>query len=116
MKTDFANEWINAWNSHDLEAIMEHYCEEIDFTSPIIQQMGIHEAGKISHKNDLRKYFSKGLEKYPDLHFELYHELAGLSSVVLFYRSINDLLSAEYMELNAEGKIAKVSAHYAQGV
>lgn len=39
--------------------------------------MGIHEAGKITHKNDLREYFSKGLEKYPDLHFELYHELCA---------------------------------------
>ena len=31
----FANHWIKAWNSHDLEAILSHYAEDIVFLSPI---------------------------------------------------------------------------------
>lgn len=112
MNTDFAKEWLNAWNSHDLDKIMEHYSENIDFVSPIIQQMGINAEGKISNKTDLREYFSKALQKYPDLHFEFYHELKGANSTVLFYRSVNNSFSAEYMELNNEGKVSKVRAHY----
>lgn len=110
--TGFTTEWINAWNSHDLNVIMDHYSENIDFASPIIQQMGIDAAGKISNKGDLREYFSKALQKYPDLHFEFYHELKGVNSLVLFYKSVNDTLSAEYMELDAQGKISRVRAHY----
>lgn len=112
MNTDFAQEWLMAWNSHDLNKIMEHYSEKIDFVSPIIQQMGINAEGKISNKSDLKDYFSKALQKYPDLHFELYHELKGSHSIVLFYRSVNNSFSAEYMELNNEGQVTKVRAHY----
>ena len=112
MNTDFAKEWLDAWNSHNLDKIMEHYSENIDFVSPIIQQMGINVEGKISNKNDLKEYFSKALQKYPDLHFELYHELKGANSTVLSYRSVNNSFSAEYMELNNEGKVSKVRAHY----
>ena len=112
MNTDFAQEWLMAWNSHDLNKIMEHYSENIDFVSPIIQQMEVNAEGKITNKNDLRDYFLKALQKYPDLHFELYHELKGSHSIVLFYRSVNNSFSAEYMELNNEGKVSKVRAHY----
>ncbi len=31
---NFAQEWLNAWNSHDLEAIMAHYAEDVIFYSP----------------------------------------------------------------------------------
>ena len=112
MNTDFAQKWVMAWNSHDLNKIMEHYSENIDFVSPIIQQMEVNAEGKITNKNDLRDYFLKALQKYPDLHFELYHELKGSHSIVLFYRSVNNSFSAEYMELNNEGKVSKVRAHY----
>jgi len=112
MHTNFAQQWLDAWNSHDLDSIIEHYSEDIDFISPIICQMGINAAGKISNKSDLRDYFSQALQKYPDLHFELYHQLKGAGSIVLFYRSVNNSLSAEYMELNDEGKVNKVRAHY----
>jgi hypothetical protein len=38
--------------------------------------------------------------------------LAGVNSLVLYYPSVNNLLSAEYMEIGDRGLIAKVSAHY----
>ncbi|WP_228444875.1 hypothetical protein [Chryseobacterium echinoideorum] len=68
--------------------------------------------GKISNKRDLRDYFSRALQKYPNLDFELYHELKEVNSSVLFYRSVNNSFSAEYMELNNERKASKVRVHY----
>src|SRR6478672_5389692 len=91
---DFANEWVNAWNSHDLEKIMSNDSETLQFTSPLIKQMGINESGTITNKRELRSYFEKGLQKYPDLQFELYHVLNGVNSVVLFYKSVNNMISA----------------------
>ncbi|WP_318345536.1 nuclear transport factor 2 family protein [Flagellimonas baculiformis] len=114
MKADFTQKWLKAWNGHNLDEIMEHYSEDIDFVSPIIQKMGIDPGGRISDKGKLRAYFSEALQKYPDLHFEFYHELTGVGSVVLYYRSVNGSLSAEYMELDGNGKVCKVRAHYTQ--
>ena len=109
---DLARHWVDAWNQHNIDAIMQHYSEDIDFRSPIIQKMGVNAAGKINSKGELKAYFRNALAKYPELHFELYHILTGVNSIVLFYKSVNDSLSAEYMELDVHGKICKVSAHY----
>ena len=109
---DFAHEWVEAWNNHDLESIMDHYSEELQFTSPIIKQMGLNEQGTITSKAGLKSYFEKALQKYPDLTFELYQVLVGVNSIVLYYKSINNMFSAEYMELNEEGKVIVVKAHY----
>jgi len=110
----FADEWINAWNSHDLDRIMNHYAEELEFYSPLIIKLNINPDGRITHKTDLRDYFKIGLEKFPDLHFSLHHVLVGLNSVVLYYGSVNNTLSAEFMLFNEEGKISQVRAHYTQ--
>ena len=29
----FGDDWINAWNAHDLDQVMAHYHEEVVFTS-----------------------------------------------------------------------------------
>jgi hypothetical protein len=108
----FADEWISAWNSHDIDAIMSHYADEIEFYSPVIIRLNINPEGKISNKADLKTYFLKGLSAYPDLHFNLHYVLSGLGSVVLYYESINETMSAEFMQLNDEGKVTEVRAHY----
>ena len=109
----FATAWLEAWNSHDLEAIMSHYDESIKFYSPVIQQLNQHPDGFIKGKTALKEYFSKGLEAYPDLHFEFHKLLKGVNSVVLYYTSINNKLSAEMMVLNEQGVVTEVRAHYA---
>ena len=32
----FAREWVDAWNSRDLDRIMAHYTEDFEMTSPLI--------------------------------------------------------------------------------
>ncbi|HEY0608442.1 MAG TPA: nuclear transport factor 2 family protein [Chitinophaga sp.] len=111
---NFAQEWLNAWNGHDLDVIMEHYAEEVVFYSPFIQKINNDPSGRIQGKDGLRAYFSKGLQAYPDLHFELYHVLEGVGSVVLYYKSVGNRLSTEMMVLNEAGKVVEVRAHYKQ--
>lgn len=113
MPSEFTQEWLEAWNTHDLDRIMDHYAEKLDFVSPLVKKLGISGEGRITEKAVLREYFARGLQTYPDLKFEFYHELRGYDSVVLFYRSINNSYSAEYMELNEDSKIVRVRAHYA---
>ena len=109
---NFAREWVAAWNSHDIDAIMSHYADELEFYSPMIAKLGIDPEGRITNKTILREYFMKGLAAYPDLHFNLHYVLSGLDSVVLYYESINNTMSAEFMQLNSEGKVIVVRAHY----
>ncbi|GEP90453.1 hypothetical protein CTE07_20980 [Chitinophaga terrae (ex Kim and Jung 2007)] len=60
----------------------------------------------------MRAYFAKGLAAYPDLHFELHQVLSGVRSVVLYYKSVNNKMSAEMMVLNDQGLVTEVRAHY----
>jgi hypothetical protein len=118
METDVANqfalEWIKDWNSHNLSQIMAHYADEITFISPFIKKLNVSINGLINDKDSLEMYFKIALEKYPDLKFELIHCLVGVNSVVLYYKSVNDLLSAEHMEFSSQGKVNRVVAHYVE--
>lgn len=107
-----ANHWIAAWNAHDLDAILSHYEEAVELTSPVAARLLGTPGGKVAGLTNLRAYFQRGLEAYPQLHFELDDVLWGLNSVVLYYKNQNGTHTAEFMELSAAGKVARVTAHY----
>lgn len=109
--TSFGHAWVAAWNSHNLDEVMSHYSPDITFYSPFIQKINNDPEGCIRGIDNLRAYFSRALTAYPDLHFELYHILEGVHSVVLYYKSVNNLLSTEMMVLK-DGKVVEVRAHY----
>lgn len=109
---NLASHWVAAWNAHDLDLIMTHYEEGIELTSPVAAQvLGVSD-GKVNGKANLRAYFQRGLEAYPDLRFQLEDVLCGVSSVVLYYKNQKGTRTAEFMELSATGKIARVVASY----
>jgi ketosteroid isomerase-like protein len=108
----FAKQWIEAWNSHDLTAIMALYSNDIRFYSPYIVKLGMNAEGVITEKDELEKYFGKALGIYTDLHFELHEVLIGADSVILYYKSVGNRMAAEMMELDESGKINLVKAHY----
>ena len=109
---NLANHWIAAWNAHDLDAIMTHYDDAIELTSPAAAQLLGTSDGKVIGKANLRAYFHRGLEAYPQLHFHLEDVLWGLNSVVLYYANQKGTRTAEFMELSTNGKIARVVANY----
>lgn len=108
----FAEEWIEAWNSHDLNNVLAHYADPLEFHSPFIPLLQFNTTGIITNKTDLRKYFELGLTKYPDLHFVFHHYFVGINTLVLYYTSVNGKLAAEVFEFNAAGKALKVYCHY----
>jgi len=108
----FAKDWIGAWNSHDLDRIIEHYAEAVVLTSPVAAMLLNDPEGTVRGKQALRAYFQKGLEAYPQLRFELIEVMWGLASVVLYYRNQRGMKSGEFMELDSKGKITRVVANY----
>ena len=107
-----ANEWVAAWNAHDLEQILTHYDESIELTSPVAVRLFGRSDGKVIGKADLRAYFQRGLEAYPELHFHLENVLWGVNSVVLYYANQTGRRTGEFMELSANGKVVRVVANY----
>jgi len=69
-------------------------------------------AGTVRGKPALRSYFAKGLAAAPDLKFELLDVFAGVSSVAAYSRSSVRGLQLEVMELDADGRIARVLVHH----
>jgi hypothetical protein len=107
-----ADLWIAAWNAHDLDLIMAHYDDAVELTSPVAAQLLGTSDGKVVGKASLRAYFQRGLEAYPELHFRLADVLCGVNSVVLYYTNHKETRTAEFMELSAIGKVARVVANY----
>ncbi len=107
-----AQDWVAAWNAHDLDLIMTHYEDSVELTSPVAAQLLGAPGGKVSGKANLRAYFKRGLEAYPELHFHLEDVLWGMNSVVLYYTNQKGTQVGELMELSAAGKVARVVAHY----
>jgi predicted ester cyclase len=107
-----ANHWVAAWNAHDLDLIMTHYEDAIELTSPVAARLLGAPDGKVVGKASLRAYFQRGLEAYPELQFRLEDVLWGVSSVVLYYTNQKGTHTAEFMELSATGKVARVAANY----
>ena len=107
-----AEDWVAAWNAHDLDRIAAHYEDAVELTSPVAARLLGAVDGKMVGKENLRTYFQRGLMAYPQLQFKLEDVLWGLNSVVLYYTNQNGNRTAEFMELSAAGKVARVVAHY----
>lgn len=110
-----ADEWINAWNSHDLERILSHYSEDVILTSEMVRTVTGRPEATVVGKPALREYWRQGLDRFPDLHFRAIHAFPGASSLVLVYHAVSGLIGAEFMRLDGSGKICEVHAHYRPG-
>jgi ketosteroid isomerase-like protein len=108
----FAGDWIRAWNSHDLEAIMSHYAPEVVLISPTAAKLLGDASGAVKGKQAVRSYFERGLQAFPNLTFELLDVMWGISSVVLYYLNQKGTKTGEFMELDANQKVSRVIANY----
>ena len=101
----FARQWVAAWNSHDLDAIMSHYDAAVVLISPVAAKILDDPSGTVEGNAALRNYFERGLELYPNLHFELLDVMWGLFSIVVCYKNQKGTRTAEFMEFGKNGKI-----------
>ena len=107
----FADEWIAAWNSHDLDAILSHYEDDFEMSSPVIVQSMNEQSGRLKGKGIISEYWNKSLKRHPDLHFEKLHVLTGANSVTIIYNGVRGL-SAEVFHFSNTGKVSSAYAHY----
>ena len=108
----FAKEWIDAWNRHDLDAILSHYSDDFEMSSPYIAEFAGEPSGKLKGKAAVRAYWSAALKKVPELHFELVETLVGADSITLYYSGVRGMV-AEVFRFDADGMVVAAAAHYA---
>ena len=108
----FANDWIESWNSRDLDRILSHYSDDFEMSSPLIVQIAGEPSGILKGKYAIGDYWAKALALIPDLHFEWVTTLVGVNSVTIYYRGARGM-AAEVFHFNYAGKVVKAFAHYA---
>lgn len=101
----FADDWIDAWNARDVEAVLAHYADDVVFTSPTAMRVVPDSGGVVRGKDGLRGYWARALAGNPDLHFELVAVYAGVDTLVLHYRNQRGALIAEVLTF-ADGLVA----------
>jgi hypothetical protein len=89
-----------------------HYDDAIVLTSPVAAQLLGTPSWKVVGKANLREYFRRGLEAYPELGFRLEDVLWGVSSVLFYYTNQRGTRTGEFLELSAAGKVTRVVANY----
>ena len=108
----FAQEWVDSWNSHDLDRIMSHYADDFEMTSSFIVMLMNQPTGTITGKEKVRAYWAKALERIPDLHFDLIEVLASVNSITLYYHAVLGKRAAEVFFFDDNGKVRRGIAHY----
>lgn len=108
---EFADEWIEAWNAHDLPRILSHYDDDFEMSSPLIRTLMNNPSGTLKGKSAVGAYWERALARAPDLHFTLESVLLGANSITLIYQGARGL-SAEVFHISSSGKVSSAYAHY----
>ncbi len=93
----FTIEWLDAWNAHDIDAILGHFHDDIVFSSPLAQRRIENSNGYVRGKDALRAYWTEGLARNADLHFTLEGIYLGVDSLVINYRNQSGRLVNEVL-------------------
>ena len=97
----FAARWCAQWNAHDLEGLLTHFTDDVVFTSPVAGRI-LGGDGIVRGKAALRAYWRLGLDKIPDLRFEVVNVYSGVDTVVINYRNQGGSLVCEVLRVTGE--------------
>lgn len=111
----FAEEWARSWNEHDVEGVMKHFSDCIVFTSPHAAQLIPGSDGVVRGRDSLRHYWKTGLQRVPDLHFEVLAVYAGVDTIVINYRNQRGDLANEVLTFSG-GLVTEGHGTYIEAV
>lgn len=112
----FADEWIAAWNAHDLDRILSHYAVDVVFESPVIRQRLGKASGQVRGIEALRAYWSGAFKAYPDLRFELLDLFEGVDGgAIRYFSHARGCEVVEVFAFDDAGLVARAGAFYASG-
>jgi hypothetical protein len=101
----FADDWIAAWNSHDMNRILTHYADDLEFHSPGIITVANEPSGVLKGKAKVAAYWEKALKALNPI-FELVDVFAGVNSISIHWRRPGHEV-IETMEFNAACQVVR---------
>jgi hypothetical protein len=107
----FVADWAQAWNEHDLERLLSHFTDDVVFTSPVAVHL-LGGDGSVHGKDALREYWRIGLERIPDLHFEVLDTFAGVETIVIRYRNQIGGVVSEVLIFDGHGLVREGHGTY----
>jgi ketosteroid isomerase-like protein len=96
----FSQQWVQAWNAHDVEAVLRHFHEDVVFTSPVAAKLLPETAGVIRGKAELRRYWTVAVQSIPGLRFAVEGVYQGVDTLVILYRNQDDGLVNEVLKFS----------------
>lgn len=112
----FARSWLDAFNAKDLDAILAHYAEGIEHSSPTVARLLGEPSGVVRGKAALRAYFEKALAAAgASLHYRRERLYVGAHGVTLLYHRTGGKLVAETFHFDAAGLVVRAFVAHAEG-
>lgn len=108
-------EYIEAWNAHDLERVLSHWADECVFTSPWVADLVGEPSASLHTKEALRSYWTRALERAPQLRFDDPAVFVGHDSVVITFRNHRGKSCAEWIQFGPDGRAVRGAAQYLGG-
>lgn len=110
--TAFSLAWADAWNTHDVDAVLAHFHDDVLFTSPVAAKMYPETGGVIRGKPGLRRYWTGAVQQMSDLHFTVEAVYRGIDTIVINYRNQNGGLVNEVLRFNDDGVVVEGHGTY----
>ena len=104
----FAKDWVEAWNSHDLDRILSHYADDVVFRSRKAERLV--GTGVVHGKDKLRAYWAQALALQPELHFTVDKVFSGVGMVVIYYHNHRGEYVVESLRFSPDGLVQEASA------
>jgi ketosteroid isomerase-like protein len=102
---EIANNWLDAFNSRNLEKLLLLYQDSAQHYSPKLKQRMPHTQGLIKGKDALRGWWQDAFDRLPSLHYKLLKLTADKEQVFIEYiRQVHgeeDMAVAEVLQLNS---------------
>ncbi|MEB3979846.1 nuclear transport factor 2 family protein [Mycobacterium sp. 663a-19] len=98
----FSQQWAEAWNAHDVESVLEHFHNDVVFTSPVAAKLLPDTAGIVHGKAALRRYWTQALQQTPNLRFDIEGVYQGIDTIAIVYRNQEDALVCEVLRFSGD--------------
>ncbi len=103
----WAQQWIDEWNRHDVEAVLSHFADDVEFVSPVAATVTGDPTGVVRGKDALRAYWTTALAGHGDLHFELDDVHVGIDAIAIRYRNQAGRGCTELAVFDADGQVVR---------
>ncbi len=99
---EFGEQWLRAWNAHDVEVILKHFHKDVVFASPVAARLFPETGGVLRGRDALRAYWNEGIRRMPDLKFVIVGLYEGIDTLIINFRNHRGDLVNEVLIFDGE--------------